>query len=159
MLGEKAVRRRAAPISSAMEWKRFLKISSSIGSRRMRRSVPQRRRSPLVVGRGPTSFIALASSFCIPNLERLAPFEVGCGQRPTTNDQRRVGKEFLRSMHNCVDTTFILPQYLVLRTLPVLEVGLRLRLGSVICENPLQGKIVHGGSFMATKKKAKKKKH
>src|SRR5712672_3403316 len=33
MLGENAVRRRAAPISSAMEWKRLLKISSSTGSR------------------------------------------------------------------------------------------------------------------------------
>jgi hypothetical protein len=26
-------------------------------------------------------------------------------------------------------------------------------------QQPLQGKIVHGGTFMATKKKAKKKKH
>src|SRR5579862_2717451 len=34
MLGENAVRRSAAPISSAIEWKRFLKISSSMGSRR-----------------------------------------------------------------------------------------------------------------------------
>src|SRR5260221_7593441 len=33
MLGEKAVRFRAAPISSAMEWKMLLKISSSTGSR------------------------------------------------------------------------------------------------------------------------------
>src|SRR5579883_1869116 len=33
MFGENAVRRRAAPISSAMEWKMFLKISSSMGSR------------------------------------------------------------------------------------------------------------------------------
>ena len=33
MFGENAVRRSAAPISSAMEWKIFLKISSSIGSR------------------------------------------------------------------------------------------------------------------------------
>src|SRR5580692_5937817 len=32
MLGEKAERRKAAPISSAMEWKRLLKISSSAGS-------------------------------------------------------------------------------------------------------------------------------
>ena len=32
MLGERAVRPRTAPISSAMETKTFLKISSSIGS-------------------------------------------------------------------------------------------------------------------------------
>jgi hypothetical protein len=28
-----------------------------------------------------------------------------------------------------------------------------------LVNKPLQGKIVHGGTFMATKKKAKKKKH
>src|SRR5258706_386571 len=33
MLGEKAERRSAAPISSAIEWKRFLKTSSSMASR------------------------------------------------------------------------------------------------------------------------------
>jgi hypothetical protein len=57
-------------------------------------------------------------------------------------------------MQNCVDTAFILPQYLVLRTLPVLQVGWLFAIGSP----KLQGKIVHGGTFMATKKKAKKKK-
>jgi hypothetical protein len=41
MLGENAVRRNAAPISSAIEWYKFLKISSSMESRRMRRSVPE----------------------------------------------------------------------------------------------------------------------
>src|SRR5258708_748425 len=51
MLGENAVRRSAAPISSAMEWNRFLKTSSSTGSRRMRRSVPESSRWSLVVGR------------------------------------------------------------------------------------------------------------
>src|SRR5712692_437802 len=33
MLGEKAERRSAAPISSATEWKRFLKISRRVGSK------------------------------------------------------------------------------------------------------------------------------
>jgi hypothetical protein len=61
-------------------------------------------------------------------------------------------------MQNCVDTTFILPQYLVLRTLPIPQVGWRFAMGPLV-EKPLQGKIVHGGTFMATKKKAKKKKH
>jgi hypothetical protein len=61
-------------------------------------------------------------------------------------------------LQNSVDTAFIVPQYLVLRTLPVPRVGLRLAIGSR-SQKPLQGKIVHGGSFMATKKKAKKKKH
>jgi hypothetical protein len=51
----------------------------------------------------------------------------------------------------------MLPQYLVLRTLLVLQVGWRLAIEAVV-NRPLQGKIVHGGSFMATKKKAKKKK-
>src|ERR1700733_3307175 len=35
MFGEKPVRQRVTPISSAMETKRFLKISNSIGSRRI----------------------------------------------------------------------------------------------------------------------------
>src|ERR1700688_2710268 len=43
MFGENAVRRSAAPISSAMEWNRFLKISNSTGSGRMWRSVPHAR--------------------------------------------------------------------------------------------------------------------
>jgi hypothetical protein len=64
-------------------------------------------------------------------------------------------KELLPAMQNCVDTAFTLPQYLVLRTLPVLEVGWQFAFGSP----KSQGKIVHGGTFMATKKKAKKKKH
>src|SRR5437879_9853846 len=34
MLGEKAERRSVAPISSAAEWKRFLKISRRVGSTR-----------------------------------------------------------------------------------------------------------------------------
>jgi hypothetical protein len=50
------------------------------------------------------------------------------------------------------------PQYLVLRTLLVLQIGGVLHSGPVVV-NPLQGKIAHGGTFMATKKKAKKKKH
>src|SRR5258708_26681111 len=41
MFGENAVRRRAGPIASAMEWKRFLKISNSTGSGCMWRSVPE----------------------------------------------------------------------------------------------------------------------
>jgi hypothetical protein len=53
---------------------------------------------------------------------------------------------------------FILPQYLVVRALLVLQVEWRLHPGPVVGQ-PLQGKIVHGGTFMATKKKAKKKKH
>jgi hypothetical protein len=60
-------------------------------------------------------------------------------------------------LQNSVDTAFTLPQYLVLRTLPVQQVGGVLHSGPVV-ELPLQGKIVHGGN-MATKKKAKKKKH
>src|SRR2546428_1522192 len=36
MLGEKAERRSVAPISSAAEWKRFLKISRRVGSTRTR---------------------------------------------------------------------------------------------------------------------------
>jgi hypothetical protein len=62
------------------------------------------------------------------------------------------------NMKKSIDTAFILPQYLVLRTLPVQGIGGVLHSGPVV-EKPLQGKIVHGGSFMATKKKAKKKKH
>jgi hypothetical protein len=61
---------------------------------------------------------------------------------------------YCKLLQNCVDTAFILPQYLVLRTLPVPQVGWLFAFGSP----KLQGKIVHGGT-MATKKKAKKKKH
>jgi hypothetical protein len=65
--------------------------------------------------------------------------------------------ELFQKCNNSIDTAFTLPQYLVLRTLPVLQVGGVLHSGPAV-ENPLQGKIVHGGT-MATKKKAKKKKH
>src|SRR5580704_14779374 len=56
MLGENAVRRSAAPISSAMEWKRCLKTSSSTGSLRMLASV-----SRLAIRGGP-ALTPIASS-------------------------------------------------------------------------------------------------
>jgi hypothetical protein len=37
--------------------------------------------------------------------------------------RRDVQRKFFRSLHNSVDTVFTLPQYLVLRTLPVQQVG------------------------------------
>ena len=77
MLGENAVRRNAAPISSAMEWKRFLKISSSMGSRRMG-----------AVYRKPVSH-----------------------------------RNFFATCKNYVDTMLIVPQYFVLRILPIQYVG------------------------------------
>jgi len=61
-------------------------------------------------------------------------------------------------MQILVDTLFTLPQYLVLTTLPVPQVGWHFAFGPN-SQEPLQGKIAHGGTFMATKKKAKKKKH
>jgi hypothetical protein len=64
----------------------------------------------------------------------------------------------LSLLHYCVDTSCTLPQYLVLRKLPVQQLGGTLHSGPEVGK-PLQGKIVHGGTFMATKKKAKKKKH
>ena len=41
-----------------------------------------------------------------------------------------IEKNCCRKMQNCVDTAFILPQYLVLRTLPVLQVGWLFAIGS-----------------------------
>jgi hypothetical protein len=49
------------------------------------------------------------------------------------------------------------PQYLGLEDHSLLDVGLVLQ-AQGLKPAPLQGKIVHGGTFMATKKKAKKKK-
>jgi hypothetical protein len=51
-----------------------------------------------------------------------------------------------------VDTAFTVPQYLVLRTLPVLLVGWLLAFGSLMS----QGKIVHGGSFNGNEEEGKK---
>jgi len=67
--------------------------------------------------------------------------------------------EFFPFLQICIDSAFILPQYLVLWKLLVLQVERLLQIRSRSCK-VLQGKIVHGGFFkMATKKKAKKKKH
>jgi len=68
-------------------------------------------------------------------------------------------QEFFPFLQICIDSAFILPQYLVLWKLLVLQVERLLQVRSRRCK-VLQGKIVHGGFFkMATKKKAKKKKH
>jgi len=53
----------------------------------------------------------------------------------------------------------VVPQYLAVRELPILLVGLVIsnqKLGPDL--QPSTREIVHGGTFMATKKKAKKKK-
>jgi hypothetical protein len=73
-------------------------------------------------------------------------------QQPTT--AREIGSQLPKS----IDTASILPQYLGLddRSLP--RVGLHFSFAGPN-QQLLQGKIVHGGTFMATKKKAKKKKH
>src|SRR5229473_2414560 len=106
MLGENAVRRSAAPISSAMEWKRFLKTSSSTGSRRMRRSVPETCGWSLVVGRSPRAPGYTATGLLCRRYQG--------GQRLTTDDRRRAPSEFFPFLQICIDTAFILPQYLVL---------------------------------------------
>jgi hypothetical protein len=56
---------------------------------------------------------------------------------------------------NCIDNSINTPQYLVLRTPPMLRLGQQLEIRPF---TTLQGKIVHGGNFMPAKKKAKKKK-
>jgi hypothetical protein len=61
-------------------------------------------------------------------------------------------------MQNSIDTLFILPQYLALVDHSLLQVGLVFQIQGPKSVT-LAGKIVHGGTFMATKKKAKKKKH
>ncbi len=63
--------------------------------------------------------------------------------------------EFLFQVQNSVDTAFILPQYLGLKTLPVLCVGSRSAFGSR-SKQPLQGKIVHGGNLHGNQEEGKK---
>src|SRR5208283_3321580 len=87
--------------------------------------------------------------------EKMRPAEENRMECKSISRTASSGKNCSVKMQNCVDTAFILPQYLVLRTLPVQRVGWLLAFGSP----KSQGKIVHGGTFMATKKKAKKKKH
>jgi hypothetical protein len=63
------------------------------------------------------------------------------------------------NLQNFIDTLLILPQYLVLRELPILRVGLVIsswKTGPLFNLSPRE--IVPGGTSMATKKKAKKKK-
>jgi hypothetical protein len=74
-------------------------------------------------------------------------------ERPTT-----AAKKSAQELQNSIDTLFILPQYLGLEDHSLLQVGLVFQIQGP-SQSPLQGKIVHGGTFMATKKKAKKKKH
>src|SRR5579863_10276826 len=102
MFGENAVRRSAAPISSAMEWYRFLKISSSTGSRRallrMRRSVNR------------------SLAVCRWSLANLCGFQLWIlglanDRRLSANDGPQ---DFRVKLQNSVDTLFILPQYLVI---------------------------------------------
>jgi hypothetical protein len=64
------------------------------------------------------------------------------------------GKQTFPSQ-NCIDNSINTPQYLVLRTRPMLRLGQQFEIRPF---TTLQGKIVHGGNFMAAKKKAKKKK-
>ncbi|PYX48655.1 MAG: hypothetical protein DMG79_11345, partial [Acidobacteria bacterium] len=74
-------------------------------------------------------------------------------------DNFRQAQEFLKTAQNSVDSLFTVPQYLVLYGLPTLQVGLIEKQGPRSRDFE-QGKIVHTEeSFMATKKKAKKKKH
>jgi hypothetical protein len=68
-------------------------------------------------------------------------------------------KENRTDTKNSVDTSFTLPQYLVIWDRRLLQVASIFQVQGPVVEKPLQGKIVHGGTFMATKKKAKKKKH
>jgi len=58
---------------------------------------------------------------------------------------------------NSIDTSLILTQYLGLEDHFLPQVGLVFRVQGPN-STPLQGETVHGGTFMATKKKAKKKK-
>jgi hypothetical protein len=62
----------------------------------------------------------------------------------------------IRATHqNSVDSSDYLPQYHGVWGFALLQVGLAIQYRA---ESTLKGKIVHGGTFMATKKKAKKKK-
>src|SRR5574340_1140690 len=53
MFGEKAARRSAAPISSATEWKRFLKISRRVGSNRKSGLFCMQDEIPITIYAGP----------------------------------------------------------------------------------------------------------
>jgi hypothetical protein len=69
---------------------------------------------------------------------------------------RRPNDDFSSSKRkNFVDSFIYLPQYAGAWGLALLHVGLSIRQWA---KSTLKGKIVHGGTFMATKKKAKKKK-
>jgi len=72
--------------------------------------------------------------------------------------RRMAPGDFLHRHQICIDSVFILPQYLVLTTLPVPDVGWHFAFGPS-SQNLCKGKSLTEGTFMATKKKAKKKKH
>src|SRR4029077_7780349 len=114
-------------------WKRFLKISSSTGSRRMRRSLPEAETENQSMGVSRWSLAGRRQPRVVGS-RRVLACGTGFFRRrfvvwPTTNDPRLTTvdapsrREIFGSVQNCVDTTFILPQYLVLRTLPVPQVG------------------------------------
>src|ERR1017187_792428 len=104
----------------------------------MRRSVPEGgtenqsvvSRWTLVVSQ---SWLTMNGAFC-PHVRRRNEISSAAG-RCAANDERLMAndsarREFFRLLQNCVDTAFILPQYLVLRTLPVPQVGWRFAIGS-----------------------------
>ena len=82
MFGENAVRRSAAPISSATEWKMFLKISSSTGSRVMDES---KSTTPQPMGR---LKVKLYRQNCV-DIQNNTPQYLGCGDFAHT---RSVGR-------------------------------------------------------------------
>jgi|SRR5580692_1333149 hypothetical protein len=77
------------------------------------------------------------------------------GERPTTNDPRRFSHSKLQ---NSVDTSFIVPQYLVSERPLVLFIGLVFQATGPGVQSRKGNRSMEDPS-MATKKKAKKKKH
>jgi hypothetical protein len=77
------------------------------------------------------------------------------GERPTTNNPRRFSHSKLQ---NSVDTSFIVPQYLVSERPLVLFIGLVFQATGPGVQSGKGNRSMEDPS-MATKKKAKKKKH
>src|SRR5580692_5260717 len=99
-----------------------------MGSRHMRRSVPEAGTRNQQLGK-----------CCGRTLDLTWTVAKNRKQAGSLNDlaAERIPPKFFCYRQNCVDTAFLLPQYLVLRMLPVPQVGWRLAIGTlwnVLCK-------------------------
>jgi hypothetical protein len=83
----------------------------------------------------------------VPEAERYFRGDLGAfriDRQSTVDGCRLPSLEFFGSIQNYVDTAFVLPQYLVLRTLPIPQVGWRVAIGTTFARENRSRRNLHG---------------